>query len=126
MLEPWQLLNDLAHFCSYNYSYLVKTLEDFRDINERTMARTLLNLSVNHTGCDDMVSRIVYNTFEANKKGDANGLKKDVSDKKTQMNWSIDNLARAFRELYSNLNWSKVFEALSEIEDDIILDQKAF
>ena len=42
------------------------------------------------------------------------------------MNWSIDNLARAFRELYSNLNWQKVFEALSEIEDDIVLDQKAF
>ena len=42
------------------------------------------------------------------------------------MNWSIDNLARAFRELYSTLNWSKVFEALSEIEDDILLDTKAF
>jgi hypothetical protein len=42
------------------------------------------------------------------------------------MNWSIDNLARAFRELYSNLNWQKVFEALSEIEDDITLDAKAF
>ena len=42
------------------------------------------------------------------------------------MTWSIDNLARAFRELYSNLNWLKVFEALSEIEEDIILDSKAF
>jgi hypothetical protein len=71
MLEPWQILNDLGHFCSYNYNYLVKTLDDFKDINERTMARTLLNLSVNHTGYDDMTSRIVYNTFEANKKGDS-------------------------------------------------------
>lgn len=105
MLEPWQILNDLGHFCSYNYNYLVKTLDDFKEINERTMARTLLNLSVNHTGYDDMTSRIVYTTFEANKKGDSTGLKKEVSDKKTQMNWSIDNLARAFRELYSNLNW---------------------
>jgi hypothetical protein len=38
------------------------------------------------------------------------------------MQWSIDNLARAFRELYSNLNWLKVFEALSELDDNIELD----
>jgi len=49
-LEPWQFLNDLGHFASYNYSYLLKVLEDFKDINERTMARTLINLSINHTG----------------------------------------------------------------------------
>lgn len=42
------------------------------------------------------------------------------------MTWSIDNLARAFRELYSNLNWLKVFEALSEVEDNINLDSKVF
>jgi hypothetical protein len=42
------------------------------------------------------------------------------------MTWSVDNLVRVFRELFSNLNWSKVFEALSEIPDDIALDAKAF
>lgn len=38
----------------------------------------------------------------------------------------MENLARAFRELYSNLNWSKVFDSLSEIDDDVNLDSKAF
>jgi hypothetical protein len=38
------------------------------------------------------------------------------------MGWSIDNLGRVFRELYSTLNWTKVFEALTEIEEDIVLD----
>ena len=33
------------------------------------------------------------------------------------MSWSIDNLARAFRELYSKLDWQKVFESFGEIED---------
>jgi len=42
------------------------------------------------------------------------------------MTWSIDNLARVFRELYSNLHWAKVFDALSEIEEEILLDSKAF
>ena len=42
------------------------------------------------------------------------------------MTWSVDNLSRLFRELYSNLNWLKVFEALSELEDDIQLDSKGF
>ena len=45
-------------------------LSDFKDINEKTMAKTLLYLSLNHTGTDDLTARIVYNTFEANKKGD--------------------------------------------------------
>lgn len=126
MLEPWQLLNDLGHFASYNYGYLLKILEDFKDINEKTMARTLINLSINHTGQDDSASKIAQNTFEANKKSDSSLLKKDVVDKKNQIQWSVDNLVRAFRELFSHLNWAKVFEALSEITEDIALDAKAF
>jgi len=42
MLEPWQLLMDLGHFCTYNYNYLVMTLSDFKEMNEKIMARTLL------------------------------------------------------------------------------------
>jgi len=126
LLEPWQVLLELGYYTSYNYNYLVKALEDFRDINEKTMARTLLMLSLNNTGQDDSNSRIAQNILEASKRGDSSGLKKDIVDKKTQMNWSIDTLARAFRELYSNLTMLKVFEALAEIEDDIQLDQKAF
>ena len=126
MLEPWQILNDLGHYCTYNYNFLLKTLEEFKDINEKTMARTLLHLSINHSGMDDHYSRLVTVTLEANKKGDSSGLKKDVGEKKTPVTWSVDNLARAFRELYSHLSWSKVFEALSDIEDDITLDAKAF
>jgi hypothetical protein len=53
MLEPWQLLIELGHFSSYNYNYLLKILEDFKDINEKMMARTLINLAINHTGQDD-------------------------------------------------------------------------
>jgi|TARA_B110000285_G_C14801207_1_gene457534 hypothetical protein len=33
------------------------------------------------------------------------------------MSWSIDNLARAFREQFTTLNWNKVFESFGEIED---------
>lgn len=39
------------------------------------------------------------------------------------MSWSIDNLARAFRELYSTLNWHKVFESFGEIGDQEIPPQ---
>jgi hypothetical protein len=49
-----------------------------------------------------------------------------VVDKKNQIQWSVDNLVRAFRELFSHLNWQKVFEALSEITEDMALDAKAF
>ena len=82
MLEPWQLLLDLGHYSTYNYNYLLMALQDFKDINEKTMVKTLLHLSIHNTGTDDPHSRMVYNTFEANKKGDAALVKKDAGDKK--------------------------------------------
>lgn len=81
------------------------------------MAQTILQLAINHQGKDDHISKIVYNTFESNKDGNPASIKKEPEDKKTLMSWSIENLARAFRELYSNLNWNKVFENFGEIED---------
>lgn len=126
MLEPWQLLLDLGHYSTYNYNYLLMSLQDFKDINEKTMVKTLLNLALYNTGTDDPNSRIAQNTFEASKKGDNSFLKKEPGDKKNQMQWCIDNLAKAFREVWGNLSWLKVFEALSEVEDNIQLDQKAF
>lgn len=122
MLEPWQLLLDLGHLATYNYNYLLMALQDFKDINEKTMVKTLLYLSLNNTGIDDPNSRIAQSTFEANKKGDNSFLKKEPGDKKNTIQWSIDNLGRAFREVCTNLSWLKVFESLSEVEDDILLD----
>jgi hypothetical protein len=45
VLEPWQVLVDIGHYCTYNYNYLLKVLEDFRDVNEMKMAKTLLHLA---------------------------------------------------------------------------------
>jgi hypothetical protein len=62
----------------------------------------------------------VYNTFESNINSNSASIKKEPEDKKTIMGWSVENLARAFRELYSYLNWNKVFEQLGELEDQDI------
>jgi hypothetical protein len=70
--------------------------------------------------------------FESCKKGDNTYINKEVEDKRTNALWSLDNLARAFRELYSHLNWVKVFEALDTINpahhmfDPEFIDKKAF
>jgi len=129
-MEPWELLLDLGHYSSFNYQILTMAMTDFRDINEKTMANTILHLSLKHTGPDDMSSRIVFNTFEANKTGDPSVLRKEPSDKQTTMNWHAGHFSRAFRENYSNLNWLKVFEAfgnLSEgLDDNLVLDNKAY
>jgi len=42
VMEPWELLLDLGHYSSYNYQILNMALQDFRDINEKTMASTIL------------------------------------------------------------------------------------
>lgn len=51
---------------------------------------------------------------------------KEPNDKKTSMGWNIDNFSRAFRENYSNLNWSKVFDAFGDIEQSVTFTQKSF
>ena len=51
-MEPWELLLDLGHFSSFNYQQLIMALSDFKDINEKTMANTILHLAMNHTGQD--------------------------------------------------------------------------
>lgn len=71
MVEPWEILLDIGHFVTYNYNQLLNCLSDFKDVNEKGMARTLLQLSLNHTGVDDQISRLVQTMFEVNKKGSA-------------------------------------------------------
>ena len=117
VLQPWEVLIDIGHAGSYMYDFLLKTLSEFKGIDEKVMAQTILQLAINHQGKDDSQSKIVYNAFEANKDGNPAPIKKEPEDKKTQMSWSIDNLARAFRELYSTLNWNKVFESFGDIDD---------
>ena len=134
VLQPWEILIDIGHSSSYMYDFLLKTLSEFKGIDEKIMAMTLLQLAIHHQEKDDHISKIVYNTFESNKDGNPASIKKEPEDKKTLMSWSVDNLVRAFRELYSNLNWNKVFESFGEIEDAEIpehilengLDQKQF
>ena len=99
------------------YDFLLKTLSEFKSLDERGMAVTLLHLSIHNQGKDDQISKIVYSAFESNKTGTSQSIKKEPEDKKTNMTWSIENLARAFRELYSSMNWNKVFDFFGEISD---------
>lgn len=90
-------------------------LQDFKDINERTMANTILHLALNNKGEESPHSRITFNIFKSNKTGDP--LKKEQVDKST-IQWNADaaHFARAFRENFSNLNWLKVFESFTELD----------
>jgi hypothetical protein len=51
------------------YDFLLKTLSEFKGIDERAMAITLLHLSIHNQGKDDHISKIVYNAFDSNKNG---------------------------------------------------------
>ena len=53
VMEPWELLLDLGQYCSFNYQILTMALADFKDVNEKTMANTLLHLAINHQGLDN-------------------------------------------------------------------------
>lgn len=82
------------------------------------MANMLLHLSIHYCGYDDLNSRIVFNLFEANKTGDSAPIQKEPNYKNTQMQWHVAHFSRAFRENYSNLNWTRVLESFTELPDD--------
>ena len=85
IMQPWEVLLDLGHYSSFDYQVLNMALQDFKDINERTMANTILNLALHHTGKDDYNSRLALNSFKSNKTGDAQLLKKEPGEKTTTM-----------------------------------------
>jgi hypothetical protein len=105
-------------------------LGDFKDINEHTMAKTILMLALHHTGEKDLGSEISCIIFEANKKSDASIIsRKEPSEKKSTSSWNVDNFSRAFRENYSNLSWQKVFEEFSKLGAEFSsksIDTKAY
>jgi hypothetical protein len=83
MLDPWQVLIDLGHYSSYNYSMLTLALQDFKDITEKTMAYMLLHLSRHFSGTDTPDTRLVFCLYEINKTADASNFKKEPNDKQT-------------------------------------------
>jgi hypothetical protein len=51
VLEPWEILLDIGPQATNDYNgVLMSIFSDFKDISEKTMARTLLYLSLNHNG----------------------------------------------------------------------------
>lgn len=130
-LQPWEVLEDLGYFNNQDYNLLTMVLQDFKDINERTMANTLVHLALKNSGEEFYQTRIACNAFKANKTGEPL-KKKEQAEKMQSLQWQTDtnHFARAFREFYSNLNWLKVFESLCELDEElnreIKLDSKAY
>ena len=48
ILQPWEVLLDIGHSSSYMYDFLVKILSDYKQIDEKGMAETILQLAINH------------------------------------------------------------------------------
>jgi hypothetical protein len=42
VLQPWEVLIDIGHSSSYMYDFLVKTLSEFKNIDEKVMAITIV------------------------------------------------------------------------------------
>lgn len=76
VLQPWEILLDIGHNSTYMYDFLLKALSEFKSIDEKTMALTILHLAVNYNGQEDATSRLVYALYETNKDGNPAPLKK--------------------------------------------------
>ena len=107
-------------------------MQDFKDINERTLANTFLQLALNHTGQDAYESKVATSIYKVNKSGDMQLLRKEPNDKITTLSWQSDigQFAKAFKENFSHLNWYKIFEQFSELGSELApntqLDKKGY
>lgn len=117
ILKPWEILVDLGPNCTQSYEFLLKTLSEFKGMDEVTMAGVLVHLAMHYESKEDLISKILCNTFESNKDGAGEKIKKEPDDKKGNViSWNLDNLNKAFKELFSGLNWNKVFESFNRIQ----------
>ncbi len=78
------------------------------------MARTLVMIANNPRGVtDDHASRLAHLNYQYLQEGKRSMLdKEDLEEKNKPVSWLIENLCRAFREVFTNLKWNKVFESL--------------
>lgn len=119
ILNPWEVLIDLGPHSTQSYDFLLKTLSEFKQVDELTMAKMLVQLAFNNDSKEDHISKILSNSFESNKDGNPDKIKKEPDDKKgAPVTWSLENLQRVFKELYPSLSWNKVFDSFSKIEDE--------
>lgn len=44
------MLQDLGYYSNFDYQVLTMVLQDFKDINERTMANTILQIALKNSG----------------------------------------------------------------------------
>lgn len=79
------------------------------------MALFLLQLAINDESKEDPISKIINNTFESNKEGAPDKMRREPDDKKAFASWNVDNIARVFKDIYSGLNWNTVFESFAKI-----------
>lgn len=78
-MQPWEVFEDLGYYSTFDYQVLTMILQDFKDINERTMANTILHLALKKSGEEGAPTKIAFNAFKSNKTGDP--LKKEPIDK---------------------------------------------
>ena len=74
-MQPWEVLLDLGYYSNFDYQLLTMVLQDFKDIDEHTMANTILQLALKNSGEEAAFTRISFNAFKSNKTGDP--LKKE-------------------------------------------------
>jgi hypothetical protein len=115
-VKPWEILLDLGHSCSASQESLMRVLSDFKNMDEKTIALTILYLSMDHSGTEDAISRIVQQTFSSQKSGAPLNAKKDNEPKK-EVSWNLDQLARGLRDVCPTMNWNLVSEVLAELTD---------
>lgn len=64
-IPPWEALSNLGHSATYNYNLLMSVLNDYKGLTEKDLALLLLHISLNHSGAEDLDSRIAQSTYEA-------------------------------------------------------------
>lgn len=119
-----EILEDMGPHCSQSQSTLREVLSNFPDIRESEMAEVLAVLCEKCTDMLDYESRVISATFSSVKQEDWQALGREISDKRTQTTWNLDNFSKVIRETYT-LHWDLVIENL-DIPRFVIKNEQAF
>ena len=104
--------------CNFEYELLVDVLKDFSKTSMRGLTHTLIALSNNFT-LKDNEKNLETITMKCNMKGDMTYMNENPKEYPVdQMQWNIDNLVTALKEVYAGKDWTTDIVKFLDVDID--------
>jgi len=111
-LKPCDVLKDLGPICTQSTQTLSQVLSDFPEMDEEAILETLLMMHNTQIDVIDDEIKSANFAFQAVKSKIWTNMNEEISDKKANITWNVDNFIKVCSDNYPNIKWAQVIKHL--------------